>query len=495
MATAQMSSVLQQVRQTALRQDVSALSDGQLLQQFLAPSLCDGGLREAAFEVLVRRHGPMVLGVCRRVLQNAHDAEDAFQATFLVLVRKASSLLPRCGLGNWLYGVAYHTALKARAQAMKRRTREAQARDMATRDALSAEAQDWQPLLDQELSRLTDKYRAPVVLCDLEGMTRKEAAGRLGVPEGTLSGRLTTARRLLAKRLARHGPVFSAGALAALLSQNAAAACVPAPLLMSTVKAATFSAAGHTAAGVVSAQVASLTEGVLKAMLISKLKVTAAFLLMIGLVALGVGALSYRSLAGDRTVAALEQPATDLAADPDAARELVGDRVKRKDAAPTASGKLEEVDTVKNTVTISTFRRGDGASSKTFALAKDAKIQRDGKDAKLGDLKKGSQATLKLSADEKTVVSLSVASPALSAPLKSVDADKNTITITVGPRGAKEDKTLKVAKEAKIVIDGKDAKLGDLKAGAPVGLIVDDGDMVIQIRSATTRREREKEEE
>src|SRR5436305_1502875 len=142
--------------------------DGELVDGFVARR--DG----AAFEALVRRHGPMVLGVCRRVLGHAHDAEDAFQATFLVLVRKAASVRPREQLANWLYGVAYHTALKARAAAARRRAREKRAGAMSRRTTLPEDRwSDLQPVLDEELARLPDKYRVPVVLCDLEGKTRK----------------------------------------------------------------------------------------------------------------------------------------------------------------------------------------------------------------------------------------------------------------------------------------------------------------------------------
>src|SRR5262249_6261929 len=145
------------------------------------------------------------------------------------------------------------------------------------------------PLLDQELNRLPDKYREPVVLCDLEGNTRKEAAQRLGWPEGTLSGRLSRARVLLGRRLARHGLVLSGGALAATLSCNAVSAAVPAPLVSSTVQAAALVAAGHAAASAVSAPVAALTEGVLQAMFVTKLKIVTAVALAVGLLGVGFG--------------------------------------------------------------------------------------------------------------------------------------------------------------------------------------------------------------
>jgi RNA polymerase sigma factor (sigma-70 family) len=247
-----------------------AWTDEELLDHFVSQS--DG----AAFEVLVRRHGPMVLGVCRRLLQHLQDAEDAFQATFLVLVRKAASLGQRELLGNWLYGVAYRTALHARVAAMRRRKQEMQVSTMPEPE-IRDESQEWRdlrPFLDHELNRLPDKYRIPIVLCDLEGKTRQEAAEQLDIPVGTLSGRLTTARKMLAKRLARHGVVLSGGALLAALFQGAASAAVPAPLVTSTVQAATAIAAGQAAAAVVSVPVAALAEGVVKAMLIKKLKLT-----------------------------------------------------------------------------------------------------------------------------------------------------------------------------------------------------------------------------
>ena len=227
----------------------------------------------------------MVWGVCRRILHNHHDAEDAFQATFLVLVRKAASVKPREMVGNWLYGVARQTALKASATRAKRQTRERQVTDMpetaATEPIL---LRDLQPVLDQELSRLPDKYRSVVVLCDLEGKTRKEAAGQLRCPEGTVAGRLARARVMLAKRLTRRGVALSGGALAAVLAQQAASAAMPTSAAVSTIKAASLFAAGKAAAtGAISVKVAALTEGVMKAMLFTKLKVVSVLLVVAAL--------------------------------------------------------------------------------------------------------------------------------------------------------------------------------------------------------------------
>src|SRR5262249_46529495 len=156
------------------------------------------------------------------------DAEDAFQATFLVLLRKAGTVVPRELVGNWLYGVAYRTALAAKTAAATRRAKERQAHDMPQPQTSAADPwEELRPLLDRELHGLPDKSRVPVVLCDLQGKTRKEAARQLGWPEGTVAGRLARARVLLARRLSRHGLTLSGGALAALLARNTAAAGVP----------------------------------------------------------------------------------------------------------------------------------------------------------------------------------------------------------------------------------------------------------------------------
>ena len=302
MATETTGGIWTRLRRLLFRAPFDKESDGRLLDAFLAR---DEG---AAFAELVRRHGPMVMGVCRRALRDWHDAEDAFQATFLVLARRAASVAPRDAVGPWLYGVAYRTALKARAMAARRREKERRAAAMTP--ARVEPEEDWSellPLLDRELSRLPEKYRAAVVLCELEGRPRKEAARKLGVPEGTLSSRLATAKRLLARRLARHGPAPSDGALAAALARGAN---VPSPLLASTAKAASGYAAGQAAAAVVSARVVALAEGVLKSMLLTKLAV--AVLTVFAVVVTGAAAFACRPAAAPPAVASpVVAPAPD----------------------------------------------------------------------------------------------------------------------------------------------------------------------------------------
>jgi RNA polymerase sigma factor (sigma-70 family) len=304
MAAGQMSEVIQHLRSAVLLRDRAGLTDGQLLEGFLSRR------DEAALAALVLRHAPMVWGVCRRVLRNAHDAEDAFQATFLVLVRKAASIASRELLANWLYGVAYQTARKARATAARRGARERQVQQMPEPAVGPPGPQhDLQALLDQELSRLPDKYRVAILLCDLEGKTRQEAAREIGCPEGTVAGRLARARGMLAKRLARHGVVLSGGSLAAALVQEATSACVPTAVVSSTINAASLFAAGPAAA---SAAVAALTEGVLKSMLLTKLKTAVAVLLAVLVLGAGLGT------AGLLYVAPSPKPAPDRAGEKDA---------------------------------------------------------------------------------------------------------------------------------------------------------------------------------
>jgi RNA polymerase sigma factor (sigma-70 family) len=273
------SGFLRRVRSVVLTREGCGLTDAQLLECFTERR------DPAAFEALVRRHGPMVLGVCRRVLGASHDVEDAFQATFLVLVRKAGSIVLRETVGGWLYGVAYRTALEARTKRRRRRAREKQVEAMPHPTVQPDDTwRELKPLLDKELARLPEKFRVPVVLCDLEGLPRRQVARQLGVPEGTLSSRLHTGRRTLAQRLSRYGFCLSAGALATALTRRASAS-VPAPLLVSTVKVASGQAVAATAA-------VSLSKEVLKTMFLAKLKLAMGAMMVVA--ALGAGGVAYQ---------------------------------------------------------------------------------------------------------------------------------------------------------------------------------------------------------
>jgi len=281
MADGRANDLLSHLRRVFMARSDAGLSDGQLLECFLSQR------NEAAFATLVHRHAAMVLGVCRRVLCHGQDAEDAFQATFLVLVRKAAGLRDRRNLGNWLYGVAHHTALKARAARARRRFKELHMARHAEQAAPAPQPNDWLPLLDQALHGLPERYRQAIVLCDLEGKSRREAASLLGWREGTLSGRLARARVLLARRLTRRGIIFSGGAVAGALSLHADA---PASTLVShAVQAAVALANPASAAGPLSGPVLSLAEGVVRSMFMTKLKIVSAVILSVSVIGGGAG--------------------------------------------------------------------------------------------------------------------------------------------------------------------------------------------------------------
>jgi RNA polymerase sigma factor (sigma-70 family) len=257
-----------------------ALPDAQLLDRFVCAQ------DETAFTALVARHGPMVLGLCRRLLRDGPDVEDAFQAVFLVLVRKAAAVGRRELLGNWLYGVAFRVASDLRAQAARRARRRSRLDpgELAAPDG--PDAPELPALLDAEVARLPDKYRRPVVLCYLQGQTNEEAARQLSWPVGTVKGRLSRARDLLRSRLARRGLALSAAALAEALTATASAA-VPSPLLASVL----LTAAGASSAAV-SARAAALSQGVFRTMLLSRLKI--AGLVFVGLLGAGAALLAFR---------------------------------------------------------------------------------------------------------------------------------------------------------------------------------------------------------
>ena len=212
--------------------DLQTLADDRLLARFYQSH------DDAAFGVLVARHGPLVLGVCQRILGNASDAEDAFQATFLVLVRKGATLRQPENLASWLYGVAHRTARNLKAKAALRSKRESEASEMPRPSELSDMTyRELAAILDEEISKLPPKYKLPLLLCYLEGKTNAQAASQLGWPEGSMSRRLSRARELLRSRLAKRGLTLSAALLVAAFSRPASAS-VPSQLVDSTVDAA-----------------------------------------------------------------------------------------------------------------------------------------------------------------------------------------------------------------------------------------------------------------
>jgi RNA polymerase sigma factor (sigma-70 family) len=295
MARGELNSVMRQLRRLAEPWGPGGLSDAELLERWL------GRRDEAAFEVLVWRHGPMVLNVCRRVVHPPGDPEDAFQATFLTLVRKAAAIGKRQAVGSWLYKVAYRASLAANTRAAKRATHERLAAPGIGATPPEAEIvwRDLRPVLDAEVNGLPAKYRDPFILCYLEGRTVAEAALQLGCSRGTVGTRLAWARGRLRARLTRRGLALSAGALAAALSQGTAAA-LPAALVAATDKAAVLFAAGGPAAARISPQVITLTNKVVQTMFLSKLKVVTALGMALAGLLVGV------SLAARRARSAIE---------------------------------------------------------------------------------------------------------------------------------------------------------------------------------------------
>jgi RNA polymerase sigma factor (sigma-70 family) len=261
--------------------------------------------------VLVGRHGPKVLGVCRRVLRQEQDAEDAFQATFLLLVRKAASIGSSQAVGPWLYRVAYRVALRAKVLADKRAARLTHSPDVAA--AVRPPDPVWsdlRPVLDEEVNRLPAKYRAPFVLCYLDGKTNAEAARELGCPKGTVVSRLAWARERLRTRLIRRGLTLSAGLLAAELGANKATAVVPAALVAATLNAARLVVLGQAVGDVVSGQVVLLMKGALQTMRWTQGMIVVACVLAVG--ALGLAGGLARQTGGAQPVAG------QLASGPDA---------------------------------------------------------------------------------------------------------------------------------------------------------------------------------
>jgi RNA polymerase sigma factor (sigma-70 family) len=289
---------------------LSGLGDSQLLERYLSRR------DETAFRALVDLHGPMVLSLCRRVLRDPRDIEDAFQATFLVLVRKAASIQNRGLLSNWLYGVAYRVARRARTHTLRRRQREISVDEIEVCAALQVpELEGFGPVLDQELHRLPAKYRAPLVLCYLDGQTHNQAAEELGCPVGTVRSRLSRGRDLLRRRLTRRGYVSTASVagggwdLPAKLGME----LVPPALISSTVDAAVAINSFKTIpAGAAAASVLALTRGVLTTMKLAQLKWLGTMTLSTSLAAGGVIAVAYAASQSRTSATIVEEVAVNV---------------------------------------------------------------------------------------------------------------------------------------------------------------------------------------
>jgi RNA polymerase sigma factor (sigma-70 family) len=487
------------------------VSDGHLLDLFIRHK------DESAFAALVRRHGHMVLGVCQRILGNSHDAEDCFQAAFLVLVRKATTIQPREMVGNWLYGVAYRTALEAKKMAARRRNREKKKFDMRRPEADPDRWQELRPLLDEELSRLADKYRFVLIACDLEGHTRKEVARALDLPEGTVASRLARARAMLAKRLKRRNLAMSAAALAAILAEKATATCMPAALAASTTRAAALLVAQKPVAGIISSHVAALINAAVKSMLLTKLQIAAAALMILAALGLGISAFLPPANAGKKADIATrrEKPKRvqdcilekidldtmtiqaaklddaggggtviyDFQVESTTAIIIDGNEAKladlnvgdclNADFEPGADGQAKAVRLEKvgewlggmvqamneNTLTIKSER---DVVEKTYDIDHGVWVFVNGKKAKLGDVKVKMNVALRIGSGKPGVVRIYAAGPKVGGVVKMIDADRRIVSL--GAEG------ITVADHAVVLIEDRHGKLADLRAGMRVTL-------------------------
>jgi RNA polymerase sigma factor (sigma-70 family) len=345
MATAQRSTLLWHIHKLTADCGGRQWTDRELLDEFV------GRGSEAAFAALVPRHGPMVLRAARRVLRHEQDAEDAFQATFLVLARGARSVRRGEAVASWLHGVAYRTAMKAKRSAARRRDHEARRRAAAPPAAPGPTWDEVQAALDEEIQRLPEPHRAAFVLCVLEGKSRPEVAAELGVKEGTVWSRLTRARQQLQRRLTRRGIQLSALLAALSLVESAGEAGAPAALAHAAIRSGLSVAAGEPAAGVIPTHVAALAAGVTRAMFLTKAKIALAVLLALTVIAAGAGVLAHQALAAREQPAGTQKPeagsrqpgpaaAKPAAADEKGERVEVSGRVFDPDGRPVAGAKV-----------------------------------------------------------------------------------------------------------------------------------------------------------
>jgi RNA polymerase sigma factor (sigma-70 family) len=443
--------------------------DGDLMRRFVSTE------DAKAFEGLVRRHGPMVFGTCRRMLRDRHDAEDAFQATFLVLLRKAGSVRPPERVGHWLYGVATRTAAKANTMKLRRRKREENA-PPRIESLVGDDREELRSMLDAELARMPERYRAPIVLCELDGMSRREAAAALQLAEGTLSSRLSRARDLLRARLTRRGLTLSAGALVAGLTAEAASASasVPASLVQSAATG-TFTSTSIGASSVMGASSDNalvLAKGVMKAMWISKLQTIAVTTVMLGTIGTGATVVTHHVIAREKEAAAAK-----------------AGKEGKPPATDTVNTTVIAIDPAAGTITAHlSSEPGKKSPPTTLKLEKDVPVELAGigKGAattagKLADVTPGMSVSLHLSSDKTTVTHILVEGEHLSGTVKAIDAAANTITVEKKDKSGAIEKTGAVHPDARILFAGSgkskletppQAKLSEVAVGARVSVFI-----------------------
>jgi RNA polymerase sigma factor (sigma-70 family) len=293
MADARLGTVLHYLQEVSARRQYLEQTDRELLRAFSVQG------DEAAFNALVKRHGPLVLAVCRRMLSHVQDSEDVFQATFLLLVRQAASIRRPESLASWLHGVAYRMSRHVQRSAARRRKHESRAREtQASNPSWTIAWQEVQVLVDEETQKLPALNREAFILCCLENQSFAEVARTLGFKEATIRSRVARARRLLQRRLARRGISLATVLSTAALRTDTVGGAVPAPLVAATLKAALAWTHPNAGGGFVSAGVAALVQQATKALLYTKVKFVTALVLLLSIGPVGFGVLRYQAPAG-----------------------------------------------------------------------------------------------------------------------------------------------------------------------------------------------------
>lgn len=491
-----LSSTVQTLRRLAFRSAARERTDRQLLERFAQTG------DEAAFAAVVDRHGAMVLSVCRRVLGNVQDAEDAFQAVFLVLARKAGSQTWQDSVGNWLHGVSLRVALKARTAGARRRRRESQAPQPIAGGA-EEQLADLRRVLDEELAKLPARYRAPLILCYLEGKTRDEAAEELGWSSGSVKGRLERGRELLKSRLEARKMTLPSVLAAGLLLDGSASASVPSALAAATVQAGVQFSAGPVSASVIAPSIVHLAQGALNAMLIAKIKISAFVLSIAGLFGLGTTFVLDSVQAGPDVAFAQDAQEGVRRADgekkdgerrpdgekkdgarrpdgekkagerrPDGEKKKDGDRPGEKGAEANGRDKslmmvlIRKIDLEKGTLLCQSITEDKRGNFEYNLTSKDMKVDTSyGVQHSLRDLSEGMRAYLKL--NDQDVVAIRAEWMPQWATFATVDAEKGKVTWN----HEGQSKELTVKDDARIMIAGKAGKVSDLKANQRLKMV------------------------